>query len=97
MFGHSSPVATIDYVNREELYSNPGFDLDEAAAMRNKVSGEETYRICHNMSENDAEAGMNAFLDKYPGLYMKVLSQRYIKNLATLEAMESFYNMRMKS
>lgn len=64
-------------------------DLDRKAEM-DKVSANVHYQIAQNFTEQDAEATIRAMVEKYPGIVMKVLSKRYIKNLATLDAMHAF-------
>ncbi len=55
-----------------------------------RVSSNVHYQIAQNFDEADAEGTIIALVEKYPGLVMKILSQRFIKNLATLEAMNTF-------
>lgn len=64
-------------------------DLDRKAEM-DRVSANVHYQIAQNFTEQDAEATIRAMVEKYPGIVMKVLSKRYIKNLATLDAMHAF-------
>lgn len=64
-------------------------DLDRKAEM-DKVSANVHYQIAQNFTEQDAEATIRAMVEKYPGIVMKVLSKRYIKNLATIDAMHAF-------
>lgn len=64
-------------------------DLDRKAEM-DKVSANVHYQIAQNFTEQDAEAVIRAMVEKYPGLVMKTLSKRYVKNLATLEAVHAF-------
>lgn len=68
----------------------PQFDVKEAKERLERVSANEHYRLGMTLNENDAEAMTMAMVDKYPGMVMKVLTQKYIKNLATLEAMHTF-------
>ena len=63
--------------------------LDRQAEM-DRVSQNVHYQIAKNFTEQDAEGTIKALVERYPGLVMKVLSQRFVKNLATLEAMDSF-------
>lgn len=64
-------------------------DMDRKAEM-DKVSANVHYQMAKNFTEQDAEATIRAMVEKYPGIVMKVLSKRYIKNLATLDAMHAF-------
>ncbi len=64
-------------------------DLDRQAEL-DRVSANVHYQIAQNFTEQDAEATIRAIVEKYPGLVMKALSKRFIKNLATLEAMNTF-------
>ena len=68
-------LKTVDDERREEL---------------NKVSSDVHYNIAMAFDESDAEGTIKALVEKYPGLVIKALSQRFIHNLATLEAMDSF-------
>ena len=63
--------------------------LDRQAEM-DRVSQNVHYQIAKNFTEQDAEGTITALVEKYPGLVMKILSQRFVKNLATLEAMNTF-------
>lgn len=64
-------------------------DLDRQAEL-DRVSQDVHYQIAKTFSEQDAEGAIKALVEKYPGLVMKILSQRFVHNLATLEAMDSF-------
>ena len=64
-------------------------DIDKMDKM-NEVSANVHYQIALGFDESDAEGTIRALVEKYPALVIKVLSKRYIKNLATLEAMETF-------
>ena len=64
-------------------------DMDRQAEMQ-RVSKNIHYQLAKNFDESDAEGTITALVERYPGLVMKILSQRFIKNLATLEAMNSF-------
>jgi len=72
----------------------PDFDVLRAERYRKEVSAKEIYRVCSNFDEDDAEAALKALLKKYPSLYYKVMAKDYIKKLSTLEAMNSFLELR---
>ena len=72
----------------------PQFDIEEAKERLDRVSANEHYELGKTLSESDAEAMIISLVEKYPGIVMKILSQKYIKNLATLEAMSSFMEER---
>lgn len=64
-------------------------DEDRRAEL-DRVSANVHYQIAKNFTEQDAEATIKAIIEKYPGLVMKVLSKKYIHNLAALETLDSF-------
>ena len=66
-------------------------DLDRKEKM-NKVSADVHYNIAMGFDESDAEGTIKALVEKYPALVIKVLSKAHIRNLETLEAMDSFLN-----
>ena len=68
----------------------PHFDVVEANTRLEEVIAKEHYNLAMNFTEEEAEQVLRALLKKYPGLYIKLVSQRYVKNLATLEAMHTF-------
>lgn len=68
----------------------PEFNVVEAKVKLEKVIADEHYNLAMNFSEEEAEAVLRALLKKYPGLYIKLISKKYVKNLATLEAMHTF-------
>lgn len=59
-----------------------------------RVSAVEHYHIAYHADESDAQAMMEALFDKFPGLYMKIATQRVIKDRATIEAMKGFMEKR---
>lgn len=64
-------------------------DLDRQEAM-DRASANIHYQMAKNFTEQDAEATIKAMVEIYPGLVMKILSKKYLKNLATLDAMHTF-------
>lgn len=64
-------------------------DLDRQEAM-DRASANIHYQMAKNFTEQDAEATIKAMVEVYPGLVMKTLSKKYVKNLATLDAMHTF-------
>jgi hypothetical protein len=64
-------------------------DLDRQEAM-DRASANIHYQMAKNFTEQDAEATIKAMVEVYPGLVMKILSKKYVKNLATLDAMHTF-------
>ena len=64
-------------------------DLDRQEAM-DRASANIHYQMAKNFTEQDAEATIKAMVEIYPGLVMKPLSKKYVKNLATLDAMHTF-------
>ena len=63
-------------------------DIDRMDGL-NEVSKNAHYQIAMGFSESDAEGAIEAILDKYPGIVLKAVSKKYIRNLATLEAMNT--------
>lgn len=63
-------------------------DEDRKAEM-DRVSANVHYSIAKNFTEQDAEATIRAIVEEYPGMVMKILSKKYIKHLATLEALST--------
>ena len=83
---------------RASKYTKPNFkmerrfemvDLDRQEAM-DRASANIHYQMAKNFTEQDAEATIKAMVEVYPGLVMKILSKKYVKNLATLDAMHTF-------
>jgi hypothetical protein len=64
-------------------------DLDRQEAM-DRASANIHYQMAKNFTEQDAEATIKAMVEVYPGMVMKTLSKKYVKNLATLDAMHTF-------
>ena len=64
-------------------------DLDRQEAM-DRASANIHYQMAKNFTEQDAEATIKAMVEVYPGLVMKILSKKYVKNPATLDAMHTF-------
>lgn len=64
-------------------------DIDKMEGL-NEVSRNAHYNIALGFDESDAEGTIQALVEKYPGLVLKAISKSYIKNLATLEAMDTF-------
>jgi hypothetical protein len=64
-------------------------DLDRQEAM-DRASANIHYQMAKNFTEQDAEATIKAMVEVYPGMVMKILSKKYVKNLATLDAMHTF-------
>lgn len=74
------------------------FDVELANQRLQELQCRETYRIIGNLySKEEAEAACQALLEKYPSVYMKVLNDNYIHNLATIEAAADFYKSRERS
>lgn len=63
-------------------------DEDRKAEL-DRVSANIHYQIAQNFTEQDAEGAIKAIVEKYPGLVMRTLSKKYIKHLATLEALST--------
>ncbi len=83
---------------KRSKYTKPNFkmerrfemvDLDRQEAM-DRASANIHYQMAKNFTEQDAEATIKAMVEVYPGLVMKTLSKKYVKNLATLDAMHTF-------
>lgn len=83
---------------KRSKYTKPNFkmerrfemvDLDRQEAM-DRASANIHYQMAKNFTEQDAEATIKAMVEIYPGLVMKILSKKYLKNLATLDAMHTF-------
>ena len=83
---------------KRSKYTKPNFkmerrfemvDLDRQEAM-DRASANIHYQMAKNFTEQDAEATIKAMVEVYPGLVMKILSKKYVKNLATLDAMHTF-------
>ena len=66
-------------------------DEDRNAEL-DRVCANVHYQIAKNFSEKDAEATIRALVEEYPGMVMKILSKKYIKHLATLEALSTLMN-----
>ena len=62
---------------------------EQRKAELDRVSANVHYTMAQNFTEQDAEATARALVEKYPGMVMKILSKKYIKHLATLEALST--------
>lgn len=65
---------------------------EKRKAEMDRVSANVHYQIALNFTEKDAEATAIALVEKYPGIVMRILSKKYIKHLATLEALSTLMN-----
>ena len=65
---------------------------EERKAELDRVSANIHYQVAQNFTEKDAEATAIARVEKYPGMVMRILSKKYIKHLATLEALSALMN-----
>lgn len=54
-----------------------------------RVSANVHYQIAKGFTEKDAEATAIALVEDYPGVVMRILSKKYIKHMATLEALST--------
>ena len=71
------------------------FDIDKANARLEKVSADEHYKLGRTLNESDAEAMITAIVEKYPSMVWKILSQKYIKNMVTLDVLGTFLEDRI--
>ena len=62
---------------------------EKKKAEMDRVSANIHYKTAKNLTEKDAEATAIALVEDHPGMVMQVLSKKYIKHLATLEALST--------
>lgn len=62
---------------------------EKKKAELDRVSANIHYQIAKNFTEKDAEGAILALVEEYPGLVWRTLSRKYVKHLATLEALST--------